>query len=169
MRDAIRYKRAGFLASVAALLVLAGCAANPAKDLVPGRSTRAEVEQQMGAPAHRLDAGGESVWFYPRPGQRQTYAVRIDRQGVVRAVEERLTREYIAKVAVGRSEHDDVLAALGPPRSKTQDRRNAREIWEYEIWGSSGSAARLWVQFSDDGKVREVVEIALPRAATFSA
>lgn len=124
----------------------------------------------MGAPAEKRDArSGETVWFYPRPGERQTYAIRIGPDGVVRAVEARLTPEFIRRILVGRSGHDEVRALLGPPRSVTRDRRQAREIWEYDIYGRAGSAALLWVQFSDDGKVREFFERDLPRATTFSA
>jgi hypothetical protein len=160
----------GAPAAVIATVLLAACAGNPAKDLVPGRSTRAEVEQQMGAPKLKLDAAaGETLWFYPRPTLRQTYAVRIGKDGVVRAVEERLTPEYINQIKVARSGHDEVRALLGPPRSVTRDRRQAREIWEFDIWGRSGNAAVLWVQFSDDGKVREFFERELPRATTMSA
>ncbi len=166
----VRKWRFGAWAAVAAVALLAGCAGNPAKDLVPGRSTRVEVEQQMGAPKEKLDAaGGEAVWFYPRPGLRQTYAIRIGKDGVVRAVEERLTPEYINRIVVGRSNREAVRALLGPPRDMTRDRRQALEIWEYDIYGGGGNAAVLWVQFSDDGTVREVSERALPRASTFSA
>lgn len=155
---------------VACVALLAACAGNPAKDLMPGRSTRVEVEQQMGAPKEKLDAAaGESVWFYPRPGLRQTYAIRIGKDGVVRAVEERLTPEYINRIVVGRSKGNEIRALLGPPRDVTRDRRQAHEIWEYDIYGRQGNAAVLWVRFSEDGTVRDVSERALPRATTFSA
>jgi len=166
----IRTWRLGACAAVAAAALLAACAGNPAKDLVPGRSTRVEVEQQMGAPKEKLDAAaGESVWFYPRPGLRQTYAIRIGKDGVVRAVEARLTPEYINRIVVGRSNREEIRALLGPPRDVTRDRRQALEIWEYDIYGREDNAAVLWVRFSDDGTVREVSERALPRATTFSA
>lgn len=170
MRKQSLKQRLAARVAVAATVLLAACAGNPAKDLVPGRSTRVEVEQQMGAPKFKLNgAAGETLWFYPRPALRQTYAVRIGKDGVVRAVEERLTPEYINRIKVARSGHDEIRALLGPPRSVTRDRRQAREIWEYDIWGRAGNAALLWVQFSDDGKVREFFERELPRATTFSA
>jgi len=51
----------------------------------------------------------------------------------------------------------------------TRDRRQALEIWEYDIYGREDNAAVLWVRFSDDGTVREVSERALPRSTRFSA
>jgi len=172
MVTAKQYRKRSFgaWAAVAAGVLVAACAGNPAKELVAGRSTRAEVERQMGAPKEKLDIeAGETLWFYPRPGLRQTYAIRIGKDGVVRAVEERLIPEYINRIAIGRSGRAEVRALLGPPRDITRDRRLAREIWEYDIYGREGDAAVLWVQFSDDGKVRELSERALPRASTFSA
>lgn len=55
------------IALAAAMLILgAGCEAYSGYTLVPGKSTSAEVEATMGAPAEKLERDGETVWYYPR-------------------------------------------------------------------------------------------------------
>ena len=88
--------------SLSVLLVLLSAAAMAAgcsslsysgRGLVHGKSDAKEVEALMGPPAERITvASGDSVWFYPRnPAGPHTYAVRLNPQGIVQEVDQRLT------------------------------------------------------------------------------
>jgi hypothetical protein len=113
----------------------------------------------MGKPAERIaQPDGGSVWFYPQaPLGRHTYAVRLGPDGVVRAVDQRLTRANVAKLVAGTSTQKDVRELFGPPYSVTRFPRQARLVWEYKLLDYEELRV-LWVQFSDDGIVREVLE-----------
>lgn len=148
------------LAGVAALA--AGCASYDGRTLQPGKSTAAEVEATMGRPAEKLERGGESIWWYPRgPMGFHSYAVRIGPDGVLREIEQRLTEENVRRLSVGTSTRQDVRELLGPPFDVQTLPRLKREVWEYQFldvvfrW-------KLWVQFSDDGVVREVLQMRHP-------
>ena len=113
----------------------------------------------MGAPAERITLqNGDSVWFYPRmPFGRQTYAVTLGQNGVVRAVEQRLTVENMHKLAQGSTTAKDVRELLGPPWRTSRLERQQREVWEYSMYNASGFEYYLYVQFSGDNIVREVL------------
>jgi hypothetical protein len=145
----------------AAALGAAGCASYDGRALVPGQSTARDVEALMGPPAERLTlAGGDSVWFYPRqPFGLQTYAVRLSREGVVRGVEPRLTEENVARLVPGTSTKQDVRELLGPPWQTAFLPRQQREVWGYKMENRARTQHDLYVQFSADGIVREVLMV----------
>ena len=66
------------LALLGAALLLQACAAYDGRGLAPGRSTAADVERTMGAPAEKLAGDkGEETWFYPRnPARSEEHNVR---------------------------------------------------------------------------------------------
>ena len=68
--------------------------------IVPGTSVAKDVEAKMGPPAEKIGlVNGDSVWFYPRNrAERQTIAVRISADGVVRSVEESLEPDNLRKI-----------------------------------------------------------------------
>ena len=158
------------------ILALAGCAGGPGTSLpqfslftnasmgtslVPGKSRDDDVRSDMGAPAEVLDeSGGSKVWFYPKRGQsgRQTIAVRIGPDRVVRTVEQRLTQENIARITPEKMSERDVRLLLGPPNTVEAWPRLNRNIWDYRMTdtGPTGAGKVLSVQFSPDGVVREV-------------
>jgi outer membrane protein assembly factor BamE (lipoprotein component of BamABCDE complex) len=147
----------GAAALVVLVLVLAGCAAYDGSGLTAGKSTAADVESLMGRADYKhAAAGGSSVWFYTRPSGGHTYAVRLGPDGIVRGVENRLTEENIAKLESGVSRREDVRALLGPPHFVSRFDRQQREVWEYKRLEVSERRV-LWVQFSDDGVAREVL------------
>lgn len=153
-----RLKRASFLA---ALLALAGCASswNDGSGLLQGRSSAADVEAAMGRPAEILElAGGQQLWFYPRgPYLRQTYAVRLGPDKVLMGIEERLTKAHVNQIVPGMPAKD-VRNRLGPPVNIVYMPFLQRDVWEY--WVSQivmHDQERLWIQFSGDGIVREVL------------
>ena len=82
----------------------------------------------MGPPANRIKlAGGDTVLQYPRgSAARETFAVRIGPDGVVREVSQIRTIENVGKIKIGGSSADDVRAILGPPDRVTPMRNLQR-------------------------------------------
>jgi hypothetical protein len=139
--------------------LLAGCASFDGRGLVPGQSRASDVEALMGPPAEKLAlASGESEWFYPRqPYGRQSFAVRLGADGVVRSIEQRLTAENVMKLRLGAMSARDVRALLGPPWRVSYLDRQQREVWEYTLYSADQKESFLYTQFSSDGVLREVL------------
>ncbi|TAN48858.1 MAG: hypothetical protein EPN19_15355 [Betaproteobacteria bacterium] len=148
------------LAGAAALA--AGCASYDGRTLVPGKSTAAEVQATMGAPAEKQPRGSDSIWWYPRgPLGFHSYAVRIGADGVLRDIEQRLTVENVRRLVPGRTTREEARELFGPPFLVSELPRLQREVWEYQLvdvvfrW-------KLWLQFSGDGVLREVLQMRHP-------
>ncbi len=153
------------LSAIAVAALLAGCASYSGSTLVAGKSTAAEVESTMGTPAERLAGdGGESVWFYTRgPAGRQTFAVRIGQDGIVRAVEQRLTTSNVARLTVDKTTAQETRALLGPPNLNRYTPRTKRYNWEYRMTeGENGAQTSresyklLTLEFSEDSILRKI-------------
>ncbi len=143
-----------FFALAAAVALLAGCAAYDGRGLVPGSSSARDVEKLMGVPSEKdaLPGGGE-LWFYPRaPQGRDTYAVRISPSGELVSIEQRLTKENLAKVVEGKSTKPQVHDLLGPPLEISRTRTGFEE-WDYRVMVDNRWFDFL-VDFSDDGIAR---------------
>jgi hypothetical protein len=137
------------------IVVLAtGCAA---RNLVPGRSSAADVEAVMGSAADkRIAANGETVYYYPRlPWGYATYAARIAPDGRLIALEQRLTAENAAKLTPGVTRADEVRELLGPP-FEPMKALDDREIWTYPMRVPGYPTPRWFlVQLSSDGVLRD--------------
>ena len=148
---------------VAALLVpllAAGCASFDGHTLVPGKATAPEVEALMGSPAAVVEGDeGTRTLYYPRgPSGRQTFAVRLGKDGVVQSVEQRLTRENFARLVSGTTTMKEVRELLGPTWNAVRYERQQRDVWEY-TYRHYEEYRVLWVQFSYDGVVQEVMDM----------
>ena len=154
-----RCRTGGALQAVALVAaLLAGCASYDGSGLIAGQSRAADVEAQMGPPDEkRAVAGGGSVWFYTRPSGGHSFAVQLGPDGVLQGIENRLTSENIAKLAIGTTRREDVRALLGLPHFVSRLDRQQREVWEYKRLEVTERRV-LWVQFSEDGVVREVLD-----------
>jgi hypothetical protein len=140
------------------VVFLAGCASFDGRSLVPGQSSQRDVESVMGQPADkRPGANGETVFWYPRlPYGHASYAARIDADGRLVALEQRLTEDNIRKVATGTSAAE-VRDLLGPPYQPVIQQRLEREVWTYPM-RITGHMYPKWfvVRLSlDDHTVRE--------------
>jgi hypothetical protein len=139
--------------------LLAGCAGYGGSNLVPGRSTAAEVRASMGEPYMTVDKPGETWWYYPRGYfARETFVARIGTDGVLRGIEQRLDLANVRKVQIGTSTTNDVRELFGPPHEITRFDRLKRTVWGYRMHDFD----QLWlvyVQFSDDGVAREVLQL----------
>lgn len=141
--------------ALALLLTLAGCAGYDGGNLVPGRSTGAEVEKSMG-PSRDKRAGpdGETVLWFPRlPAGRVSYAARIGKNDRLIAIEQRLTAENVQKLTPGVSRESDVRDVLGPPQRADPFPRMQRDVWTYQAQGIQPQL--IVVQFSMDSILRE--------------
>lgn len=141
-----------------ATLLLAGCSLTG--DLRPGQSTRAEVMARMGRPALTLEQpdGVRQLYFTYWPWGTETYAATIGPDGTLRALDQRLTYRNIHAVRAGMT-RDEVRRLLGPPYEVSRLPRQQREVWEYPWRHAVRERRVLFVQFSDDGVVREAIEM----------
>lgn len=148
-------------AILAAMLLAAGCASFDGSGLVPGKSTAADVQAQMGTPVERQPTpGGGSLWWYPHaPIGWYSYAVDVGPDGIVRSVEQRLTVQNVEKIRQGTWTKKDVHDLFGPPFFVSP--QYEREVWEYQL-RDEHFKWKLWVQFSADGVAREVLQMRHP-------
>jgi len=145
------------LALGAFTLLLVACAVllQPERDLAPGMSMP-EVEAKMGKPKETLvDSAGATVWFYTTApdDRRATWAARFARDGRLQDVEQRLTRENIARVVPGMSKKQ-VRELLGPPWQAYPVARLPYVEWDYRVF-AGGLLQDLLIRFSTDGVVHD--------------
>lgn len=114
----------------------------------------------MGAPAQALELpGGDKALYFSRlPDGRAMFVAQIGRDGILHSLEQRLTRENIGRLIPGTSSAQDVRELFGPPGAIGQLPRMSREWWEYKYLDYQDQRV-LWVQFSEDMVVREVLDM----------
>lgn len=146
--------------ATAAVVLLAGCASFDGRGLVPGKSTEQEAVALMGPPAQVLPLadGGKALYFSRMPEGRAVFEARVDANGVLRSIEQKLTRQHIWEIANGASTKDDVLRLFGPPGRRGYLALSDKEWWEYK-YQDYQDLRILYVQFSPDGVVRDVVDL----------
>jgi hypothetical protein len=139
--------------------LLAGCASIDGRTLEPGKSTAKEVTSLMGEPAMDVKRpSGETLLYFPRhPWGRKTYVATIGPDGRLRGIDQRVTYDNIHSVRAGMRK-EEVRELLGPPREITRLPRQQRDVWEFPWLHGNREKRVLWVQFSDDGVVRETIE-----------
>lgn len=150
-------------AALAAAALVTGCASFDGRGLIPGTSTAAEVEALMGAPAHRLARpdGDTALYFSRLPEGRAVYVVTVGPGGVMKSIEQRLVRSNLKYIFAGTSTMKDVRDLFGPPGNSGRIERQARTWWEYK-YVDYDMRRIIWVQYSDDGIVREVLDMTDP-------
>jgi outer membrane protein assembly factor BamE (lipoprotein component of BamABCDE complex) len=143
-----------------AVLLLTACAAFDGHTLRPGSSTESEVKALMGAPALELKRPNGDSWLYftRYPNGRATFVAAIGPDKVLRGIDQRLVYKNIYAVHKG-MRADEVRELLGPPREIMRLPRQQQDVWEYPWRHAVRELRMLWVQFSDDGVVRTIVEM----------
>jgi hypothetical protein len=138
---------------------LAGCAGYGA-GLVPGQSLVEDVKAAMGEPTlvRELPDGDQLLWYSKLPYGRESYAARIDPDGTLVSLEQRLAPQFIAQVQPNLSSADDVLNTLGPPYRTFKHPFKERVSWEYPLW-TTPERQTLFVDFSPDNVVREMYQL----------
>ncbi len=151
--------------ALAGVVLLAGCASFNGSSLVPGVSTAAQAEALMGPPAQQLSLpnGDRALYFSRLPYGRAVFVVTVGPDGVMKSIEQRLTRQNLAKVVAGTWTKKEVRELFGPPAPGDSVRfaRLQREIWSYRYYPDHERRI-IYVQFSDDGVVREVMDMIDP-------
>jgi len=160
----MKQRRNVLLSATLAAIFLHGCASYDGKGLVPGQASSSDVERVMGSPREKVAlANGESTWFYPHgPAGRDTYAATIAADGRLVSIEQRLTEAHFMKLVAGASTQRDTRAIIGPPSRVAQNNLLQREVWEYPYYNTIQIPFLLYVQFSSDGVVREVLTLRDP-------
>jgi SmpA / OmlA family len=148
------------IATTLALLgLIAGCASFDGRGLTPGKSTRAEVEATMGRPSEVLARpdGDTRLYFSRLPFGREIYVATVGNDGVLRGIDQTLNRKNIAGLKEGMTTAQ-VRERLGPPYRNVYMKLIDRDVWEYP-WRTVEDKRILWVQFSRDGTVQEIIEM----------
>ena len=151
------------LAFAAAAVLACGCVTY-GSSLVPGQATAEDVQAAMGRPAvvREKPDGSRTLWYPKLPFGRESYAARLDPQGRLVAVEQRLAPQFIAQVRPNQTTAEEVLDILGPPNEVYAYPRQQREAWEYQL-RTPPNHKILYVQISPDRVVREVYELMDPQ------
>ena len=148
-----------FLPPFLAALFIAGCASFDGRGLVAGQSREAEVVATMGMPAQTLERpGGRLLYFSRLPYGREIYKASIDPDGALRGLEPTLTPANIRGLALDQATRDQARELLGPPYRITRAPFKPLEVWEYP-WRIMEDRRILWLSFSDDGVMRERIEM----------
>lgn len=144
-------------------LLLSGCASMNGSDLVPGKSTAADAELSMGRADQQLKlANGDTALYFSRlPFGRAMYVVTFGPDGAMKSMEQRMQYGYFAKVVRDSWGKKEVGELLGPPGRTGRFDRQKRDWWEYHYWLAPDYRV-VWVQFSDEGVVREVYDMVDP-------
>lgn len=145
---------------IAMLALLSGCASYDGRNLVPGQATSADVTALMGPPSLELKgSAGERLLYFARLDRGPaTFVATIGPDDRLRSIEQRMTYQNIHSVKAGMRE-EEVRRLLGPPLTVSRLPRQQRNVWEYPWRHAVRELRVMWVQFSDDGIVREVVEM----------
>jgi hypothetical protein len=141
------------------LVFLAACASYSGRGLQPGVATEGDVRRTMGEPTtvRKAPDGGQTLWYSKLPAGRESYAARLDAQGKLVAIEQRLADPHIAKLKPNASKEGDVLDTLGPPYRIFAVPHLSRKVYEYPL-NTVPDPRNLYVQLSEDGVVREVLQ-----------
>jgi len=127
------------LALGAFTLLLVACAAllQPSATWRPACRWR-RSRQDGQAQETLVDSAGATVWFYTTApdDRRATWAARFARDGRLQDVEQRLTRENIARVVPGMSKKQ-VRELLGPPWQAYPVARLPYEEWDYRVFAAA--------------------------------
>jgi len=139
--------------------MLAGCASFNGSQLAAGKSTGADAEKLMGAPDQTLKLvnGDTALYFSRLPMGRAMYVVTVGPDGVMKSIEQRMEYKTFAKVVPNASTKKDVSELLGPPGRQGRFDRQKLDWWEYR-YRLMPDYHVVWVQFSDDGVVREMID-----------
>jgi len=105
------------LLAVAAVLVLAACAANPYNaERVPVGASRQDVVARMGQPTRTVAIpGGERLQYSLQPFGQFAWMVDLDAAGKVTRVRQVLDTLDFNRIVPGRWTVDDVEREFGPP------------------------------------------------------
>ena len=126
------------LISLTLVALLAACAG--ARSIVPTRSTLAEVHASLGSPTDiRFDGNGDELWEYARgPMGTETYLIRADGDGRIKAVTQLLTEAQFEKIVPGQMTKADVRHLLGRPSDQAFLYNGTSWTWRVRVGPQDG-------------------------------
>jgi outer membrane protein assembly factor BamE (lipoprotein component of BamABCDE complex) len=148
---------------------LAGCSLMPER--VPLGSSRAEVEQRLGAPTtvHVLP-DGQRLQYSGQPSGGWVYNLDLDAQGRLRAVQQVMDEsDFLQRIEPGRWTRDDVLLHMGRPAQMGRVARFDGPVWTYRYM-LGGTPRLLHVHLDPQGVVRQLMvfdELPLPSPSDY--
>lgn len=124
------------------------------KGIVIGESTYDDVVKQAGKPDTTLELGDHSLRLeYPRaPGGTSTWVVAIDGEGHVRAIDQVLTAQNIARIHPGMLEAE-VREILARPSESSKYALKNETVWSWYWQEQPTQPAYFDVHFGADGRV----------------
>lgn len=145
------------LAALLALLAggLGGCDYVAQKELVPGVSTRADVERLMGKPRMAWEeSDGRVLLEYVRaPAGHETYMVELGPDGRFVSMRNLLTEDNFARVRPEMT-RDEVRRLLGAPTEQIAFERKQEVVWSWRFMADQNRSMLFNVHFGLDGRVR---------------
>lgn len=145
-------------AFVAAALtwVLAACSSMP-ESMALGTS-RAEIEQRLGAPtAVHVLADGTRLQYSRQPAGQQVFNLDLDAQGRLLRMDQVLDTEWLQRIEVDRWTEEDVLRQFGKPAVVERVARFEGGVWTYRYLEPFSLARLAHIYIDTEGKVRKVV------------
>jgi hypothetical protein len=147
------------LSLLGAALLAAGCASYDGRGLTVGQATESDVVKSMGQPTEvsQLPNGDKALYYSRLPYGRQMYVATTGSDGRLKSLQQVLDYDHIRRIRVG-TPAKEVRTILGPPATITRYPFKPVDVWEYP-WQLAEEKRALWISMSDDGLVREIVEI----------
>lgn len=144
------------MASLAAILLLSGCAA---LRQAPNPGDPAEVVQaKMGTPTGTYQDGELRVLEYATgPMGQFTYMARLGPDGRLVSYEQVLTSEKFAAIKIDQATHADVLRTVGRPAERSRVAMNNYEVWSYRYKEAGVWNSLMHVHFDAQGVVRQML------------
>jgi hypothetical protein len=151
----IMHNRVPFVMSVAAIVVLAGCA-QPHQQIETG-ADQASVIARLGPPkeTYNLPNGGKRLMWPTQPMGTTTTAADIDASGKVVSVRQVLQENEFYKAEVNKWTRDDVLVNFGRPFETAYFPRMKRDVWSYRYMESNVYYMIFNFYFDDQGILRQ--------------
>jgi len=139
------------LCGLLGLVGLGGCERYLMSDIRPGVTTRAEVQEHMGAPGIEWrNEDGTVVWEYSmQPEGTTCYQLTIDSAGIVQRVEQVLTEANMARIEPGMS-GEQVRRLIGKPARKQSFSLKKETAWDWFLGATVGHERRYFNVFFDD-------------------
>lgn len=138
----------------ASLVLLAGCAASPARIAVG--EDAASVQKRVGPPAQLVATPDGERWLYPTgPLGQLSFAVEIGPDHKVKAVKQVLTDEHFAEIVRGSWDQKRVREEFGPPAEESVQPRRHATIWSYRYKQDGVWNSLMHIYFDPQGLVQD--------------
>ncbi len=144
------------LATTTLALVLMACGSMP--ETVALGTTRADIEQRLGAPTAVLALpDGTRLQYSRQPSGQQVFNLDLDTQGRLLRVDQVLDTAWLQRIEVDRWTQEDVLRQFGKPAVVERVARFEGGVWTYRYLEPFSLARLAHIHIDPQGVVRKVV------------